>query len=396
MTAGGGTTGQRIAPEVRGDKAHPLSSKCRGSAGSTPGRLDPSRRERPRQPRSPLTRVTLPCIYCAANHANICSKGKSSMAMTASDDQRRLLALCAIRIDRQSIDWSLVARQAQFEGGLDDLWDGIIHEKSAISQRSLRVLRRGLENPDELYQRVATELDAALAVGARLTTVLDPDYPANLRLVPNLPPFLFYRGTVEEGDAKSVAVVGTRTASPAGLQRAHRMSTLLAQEGVTVISGLARGIDTAAHQGALEAGGRTIAVMGTGITKCYPAENADLAERIVGNGALVSQFWPTRAPGTDTFPRRNVVTSGLSQGTVVIEASRTSGARMQARLALEHGKRVFLISSLVTDQQWARDYIHKRAAVEVHDVGEVLGYLATPERVLEASHRRANLQLALL
>jgi DNA processing protein len=244
--------------------------------------------------------------------------------------------------------------------------------------------------------RVDAELAAANAVGARLVTVLDAHYPANLRLIPNLPPFLFYRGEVKDEDVRSVAVVGTRDASEDGIQRARRMSALLAKRGVTVISGLAKGIDTAAHRAALDAGGRTIAVLGTGITKCYPSENHGLAEEIATQGALVSQFWPTRSPGKDTFPRRNVVTSGLSQGTVVIEATRTSGAKMQARLALEHGKKVFLIRSLVTDQKWAKDYVLKRGAIEVGDVGEVIRYLASPERVRQASEQRQQLQLALL
>ena len=235
-----------------------------------------------------------------------------------------------------------------------------------------------------------------LRLGAHLVTVLDSLYPANLRLIPNLPPFLFIRGEVLEDDVRSVAVVGTREASDAGIRRAQKMSKLLAERGVTVVSGMARGIDSAAHRSAIESGGRTIAVLGTGITKTYPSENRELAEEITEHGALVSQFWPTRSPGRDTFPRRNVVTSGLSQGTVVIEASSTSGAKMQARLALEHGKKVFLLKSLVTDQPWARTYVAKRGAIEVNDVEEVIRHLASPERVRQASEQRQQLTLALL
>jgi DNA processing protein len=229
-----------------------------------------------------------------------------------------------------------------------------------------------------------------------LVTVLDSEYPANLRLIPNLPPFLFYRGELDEADVRSVAVVGTRDASAAGIRRARQMSSRLAEQRVTIISGLARGIDSAAHRGALECDTRTIAVLGTGITKCYPPENRELAEAIVHRGALVSQFWPTRSPGKDTFPRRNVVTSGLSQGTVVIEATKTSGAKMQARLALEHGKKVFLVKSLVTDQPWAQDYVRKRGAIEVAGVDEVMRHLASTERVLEATRQRQQLSLVLL
>lgn len=316
--------------------------------------------------------------------------------MTISKDQRRLLALCAIRVDQESVDWNLIAREAQFPEGLDALWSGAIQEKSAAAERSRPVLRSGIRRPEELFERVDAEVEAATAVGARLVTVLDQDYPANLRLVANLPPFIFVRGELRDEDVRSVAVVGTREASEAGLRRAQRMSQTLAERGVTVISGLAKGIDTAAHRAALDAGGRTIAVFGTGITKCYPSENRGLAEEITQRGALVSQFWPTRSPGKDTFPRRNVVTSGLSQGTVVIEASRTSGAKMQARLALEHGKKVFLVKSLVTDQQWAKDYVAKRGAIEVGDVDEVIRHLAEPERVRQAGEQRQQLTFASL
>jgi DNA processing protein len=316
--------------------------------------------------------------------------------MDITDQQRRLLALCAVRIDGSSVDWNLIARQAQFEDGLDSLWAGKISEKSAQATEAQPMLRAGIRRPEALFERVDQELAAAETIGARLVTVLDDDYPANLRLVPDLPPFLFVRGQLLGDDVRSVAVVGTRDATELGLGRAMKMSRLLVQHRVTVVSGLARGIDSAAHRSAIDSGGRTIAVLGTGITKCYPPENGDLAEEIVSHGALVSQFWPTRSQGRDTFPRRNHVTSGISQGTVVIEASSTSGAKMQARLALEHGKKVFLVKSLVTDQSWARGYVQKRGAIEVDDVDDVIRRLASPERVRQASEQRQQLTFALL
>lgn len=314
--------------------------------------------------------------------------------MDVTEKQYRLLQLCAIRIDRESVDWNVIARQAQDPNGLDELWQGIVPEKSAAAKRSVPILRKAIRDPAPLAKRVDAELESAAAVGARLVTVMDKGYPANLRLIPNLPPFLFYCGELQYEDARSVAVVGTRQPSEAGVDRAARMSRLLAERGVTVISGLARGIDTAAHRAALAAGARTIAVFGTGITRYYPAENRELAEEIAASGALVSQFWPTRPPGKDTFPRRNVVTSGISQGTVVIEASRTSGAKMQARLAIEHGKKVFLVRSLVTSQPWASDYVQRRGAIEVADVDEVIVRLAAPERVRQATEQQGQLALS--
>ena len=183
--------------------------------------------------------------------------------------------------------------------------------------------------------------------------------PAEPAADPNLPPFLFYRGTLGEADTWSVAVVGTRNAAVAGL---GARGTAIRPAREPPRHGHLRPGPGHRHgrpRATLDRGGRTIAV-GTGITRCYPAENRSLADQIAQAGIVVSQFWPTRAPGRDTFPRRNVVTSGLSQGTVVIEASQTSGAKMQARLALEHGKKVFLVSTLVTDQAWARDYVARR------------------------------------
>ena len=316
--------------------------------------------------------------------------------MEVTEQHRRLLELCAIRIDRTSVNWSLIARQAQDPGGLDYLHQGIITEKSAAATRSLPVLSSGLRDLPALTKRVVAELDAASGVGARLVTVLDRDYPANLRLIPDLPPFLFYRGELRDDDAHSVAVVGTRQATDAGIRQAAHMSRLLAEQGVTVVSGLAKGIDTVAHRAALDAGARTIAVLGTGITRCYPSENRDLAEAITASGTLVSQFWPTSSPSRYTFPRRNVVTSGISQGTIVIEATSTSGAKMQARLALDHGKKVFLIRSLVASQPWAKEYVVRRGAIAVDGPEEVSTQLAAAERVLRAAEQPQQLALSYL
>lgn len=168
-----------------------------------------------------------------------------------------------------------------------------------------------------------------------------------------------------------------RTERTSAARNARWLAAELGGAGVTVLSGMARGIDTAAHSATLEAGGRTIAVMGTGITRCYPAENANLAERILERGALVTQFWPTAHPARYNFPRRNVVMLGMGQGTVVVEATRTSGAKMQARLALEHGKRVFLLRSLVTSQAWGRDYVGRRA-LEVESADLKVHHLTAP------------------
>jgi len=311
--------------------------------------------------------------------------------MDRQEQQRSLLALCTVR----GAHWNVIARAAQRPGGLERLIAGELAEKSLDAERTAEALAglRGVLAAQ--LERADCAIEAAAAVGARLITVLDDDYPANLRLVYNLPPFLFVRGKLRRDDAKSVAVVGTRNASDIGLRRASGLAELLALEKVTVLSGLARGVDTAAHEATLAAGGRTIAVIGTGILRTYPAENAKLAERILEHGAIVSQFWPDQAPARYTFPRRNVVTSGMSQGTVVIEATSTSGAKMQARLALEHGKQVFLLRTLVTDQPWARKYLD-RGATEVADVAAIVERLRSWKSIEALSAGRQQLALGLV
>lgn len=299
------------------------------------------------------------------------------MASATSRTQRQLLGLCATQAPNSGEAWSFIAREAQRAGNIREMLAGRVEERSKDADAFLNSINRplSLETP---FDRVGYEISEAMRFDARLVTVLDDDYPANLRSIPNLPPFLFVKGEIRAADAFAVAVVGTRNASVLGLQRAQRMASLLAERGVTVVSGLARGIDTQAHQAALRAGGRTIAVLGTGIAaKCYPPENSDLLAEIAQRGAVVSQFWPTATPAKDSFPLRNVVSSGIAQGTVVIEASATSGAKMQARIASEHGKKVFVLRSLVESEDWARKYVHDRKAIEVREIEDVMSALAS-------------------
>ena len=223
----------------------------------------------------------------------------------------------------------------------------------------------------EHWRRALEGLDA------QLLTVLDDAYPANLRMINDHPPFLFVRGTIEAADDRAIAVVGTRRPSEEGVRAAGRIAGALAGRGVTVVSGLAEGIDTAAHAGALNAGGRTLAVFGTGISRLYPASNRSLARAIAASGAVLSQFWPDMAPSRWSFPVRNIVTSGLGVGTLVVEAGPTSGARQQAHHALRHGKRLFLLRWLVEHQPWARELMNTPGVVAIDDVEDVLAVVET-------------------
>ncbi len=207
----------------------------------------------------------------------------------------------------------------------------------------------------EQIARAAAEIEAWSAEGMRVLTVLDPGYPENLRGVHDRPPLVFAAGRLDPRDARSVAVVGARTASARGRAAARSIAEQLVARGFTVVSGLAAGIDTAAHTRALACGGRTLAVIGTGLRRSYPPENAALQRRIAAECAVLSQFWPDAPPSRRSFPMRNAVMSGLTLATVVVEAAHTSGSRMQARLALEHGRPVFLMAPLL-EHAWAREF----------------------------------------
>ena len=218
------------------------------------------------------------------------------------------------------------------------------------------------------------DADAKIAAwerpGIRMLTVLDHDYPENLRTVYDRPPLVFVAGSLEPSDTRSVAVVGTRAASPEGLALARRLTEHLVTNGFTVISGLAAGIDTEAHTATLRAGGRTVAVIGTGVRHCYPFENAGLQRRIAAGSAVVSQFWPDSRPTATSFLARNATMSGLALGTVVVEASHTSGARAQARLALEHGRPVFLPEQLL-HEAWAQEFADRPGTHVVRGPDEI-------------------------
>jgi DNA processing protein len=217
-----------------------------------------------------------------------------------------------------------------------------------------------LFEPDDTAA-VAAEIERWQADGMRLLTVLDQDYPDNLRTVHDRPPLIFVAGSLVPADSRSIAVVGARAATPRGLAAAAAIADHLIDCGYTVVSGLANGIDTAAHSAALARGTRTVAVIGTGLRRTYPPENAGLQRRIIAEGAVISQFWPDAPPSRRTFPMRNAVMSGLSLASVVVEASEMSGSRMQARLALAHGRPVFMPDSLI-EQGWARELAKRPGA----------------------------------
>lgn len=193
------------------------------------------------------------------------------------------------------------------------------------------------------WDRVEEQVSRLKAFGAQILTLEDPGYPSLLKNIPFPPPLIFVKGEIKTEDSVAVAIVGTRGASYYGTKTCRSLALALAQRGVTVVSGLARGIDTAAHQGSLEGGGRTLAVLGCGLDVVYPPENRELYGRIQECGALVTEYPLGTPPEAHNFPRRNRVISGLALGVLVVEAGTKSGAHITAQCALEQGREVLAV-----------------------------------------------------
>ena len=203
-------------------------------------------------------------------------------------------------------------------------------------------MREVLIHKPVLYP-IERELELIETYGCRVLTLYDETYPTLLKKIDTPPLILYVRGELTREDSLSISLVGSRNAKDYGRKVGYRLSYQLAQRGLTVVSGFAKGIDTSAHRGALEAGGRTIAVMGNGLSFIYPATNRALVEKIEASGALISEFPIGVKPKPRNFPRRNRIISGLTLGTVVVEASNRSGALITARLAGEQGREVFAV-----------------------------------------------------
>ena len=187
------------------------------------------------------------------------------------------------------------------------------------------------------------ELSKVITLGNKVYCWGQQGYPTKLRRIPLPPPVLYVRGRIEDQDELSVAIVGTRQVSPYGREVAHELGRELARHGVTVVSGLALGVDAVAHQAAVDAGGRTIAVLGSGVDQIYPARNRRLALQVIEQGALVSEYPLGTKPEASNFPPRNRIISGLSLAVVVVEAGKRSGALITAGFAAEQGRDVFAV-----------------------------------------------------
>ena len=246
----------------------------------------------------------------------------------------------------------------------------------------------------------ARELKKAESLGFRIITQADAEYPEVLKTLHGPPLALYVWGTLDVKDRHAVAIVGTRHATHYGLTVADRLGYQLVRVGYSVVSGLARGIDTAAHKGALKGEGRTLAVIGSGLDNIYPPENAELARQISERGAVISEFPLGRQPDRTTFPYRNRVVSGLSMGVVVVEAGANSGALNTTDHALEQGRSVFAVPGRIdTPGAKGSHKLIKNGARLVEDVDDILQefeFLIPPEKKKQAAalDERPEVQLS--
>jgi DNA processing protein len=236
---------------------------------------------------------------------------------------------------------------------------------------------------------VEGELRLAQEHGVKLLTWDSKDYPHNLKFIYDPPPVLYVKGELMPQDAMAVAIVGSRFCSYYGQSQAERFAGTLGRAGFTIVSGLARGIDTSAHLGTLKAGARTIAVLGCGLARIYPRENEELAERISKKGAILSELPMLTPPDKANFPPRNRLISGLSLGVVVIEAGQRSGSLITAHWALEQGKEVFALPGQIdSPHSQGTHKLIKEGAKLVEDVSDILEELDPMAEGLEPEHKQ--------
>jgi DNA processing protein len=267
----------------------------------------------------------------------------------------RLRALLNAFGDARSA-WQASPKELQAAGLTAKITENLIKLRASVSL-------------DEVWERLQTQ-------SIRVLTWNEDAYPVRLREIHNAPPVLYLRGSLEAEDEWAVAIVGTRRITPYGRQVAERIALKLANSGITVVSGLALGVDTVAHRTSLEAGGRTLAVLGSGVDRIYPPKNRVLAEKVMENGAIISDYAPGTPPEAMNFPPRNRIISGLSLATVVVEASLKSGALITADFALEQGREVFAVpGSVFAPQSRGPNKLIQNGAHPLLDPQEILDVL---------------------
>ena len=263
-----------------------------------------------------------------------------------------------------------LAQLENYFGKLEDAWEASSADLKHAGLDSSSIHAITSWRPKLSLEAEMEKLDR---YGVKVLTWHDSDYPSRLKEIYDYPPILYVRGSLLPEDEWCLAVVGTRRATVYGRQVTEEIVADLARSKITIVSGLARGIDSVAHHSALEAGGRTIAVFACGLDIVYPSENANLARRIIQQGALISEYPLGTRPRADNFPRRNRIMSGLSLGVLVTEAGKTSGAMITAHLALEQNREVFAIpGSILSPASSGTNHLIQEGAKLVSDYSDIL------------------------
>lgn len=267
-----------------------------------------------------------------------------------------------------------------------EIWQAPLAQLSEIKAfaRSAETFIRHRERAN-----IDAELREIEARNLKVTTLADADYPKALRTLEDAPAVLYLKGDYIEKDELAIAIVGTRRPSPYGVMIAEKLAQELGELGFTIVSGLALGIDTAAHRGALAAGARTIAVLGGGFSNLYPQENRNLVAEIAHCGAVMSEYSLKTPPDRWTFPRRNRIISGLARGTIVVEAPQRSGALITAKYALDQGREVFAVPGPITEEASKGTHqLIQQGAKLVTDIDDILVEFADLQQTLASKGPR--------
>ncbi|MFC3453530.1 DNA-processing protein DprA [Amycolatopsis speibonae] len=274
------------------------------------------------------------------------------------DDMERAALVALLRTRPAGLSWRELTREVESRQSALRLWEE--HHPPGL-----------FDEAAQTSALIEAQHDVVSWRELGFLTFMDDLYPSQLREIHDFPPVLFHLGELPAEEI-GLAVVGSRQASDLGLHIARSVAAGLADRKITVISGLAKGIDVAAHTAALDSGGRTVAVIGTGVTRHYPTENRELQDRIAAEGLVISQFWPDSPPTKQSFPMRNAVMSGYGRATIVIEAGEHSGARIQARQAVAHGRPVILTDLVVRNNKWPSELIDRPGVYVASSTAEVI------------------------
>ncbi len=303
--------------------------------------------------------------------------------MSVSEKARQYLRLHLA----EAIGPVLLGRMIKYFGSVDAIFEASMAELMQVEGIGERRARAAFSARNDAA--ADREIEKAASLGVRIICWEDAEYPPQLRHCDDPPICLFIRGSLQPEDAVAVAIVGSRKCSRYGYEQARRFGALLAGAGFTVVSGLARGVDGHAHEGALIGRGRTVAVLGCGVDQVYPPEHADLAGRILEAGALLSEDPLGSPPSADSFPRRNRIIAGMCLGVIVVEASKRSGALITARLATEYNREVFAVPGRVDTPMAAgpNELIRSGAAKLVSSLEDVLDELGEVGRLMASADR---------